>query len=503
VEQTVIYTDVVIVGGGLAGLFTALNIAPDRSILIVQKSDLTHSNSMLAQGGIAAELSNDPEMLKQHVSDTLKAGSHLNDEAAVTLLVGRAKDAIHRLIEFGTPFDRNLNNELCTTKEGGHSTRRILHAGGDASGYFATKSLIDRLSQAKNVRVLNDAMAVDVVLNEAREAIGIDFLYEDGPHRILAQEVILATGGIGSVYASTTNDLSATGDGIGIASRAGAMIEGMEFVQFHPTALYQENTKERQRFLISEAVRGEGAYLVNVLEQRFMSKYDPIRMELAPRDVVSQAIMREMYDTWTDHVYLDTRHLDAKELERRFPTIFNHCKKQGYVMGVDLIPVAPCEHFSCGGVKTDLDGRSGVPHLYAVGEVASTGVHGANRLASNSLLECLVFGLQVAQSINRSVPNRPLVPRSERTAHPAYNFNYKPIRKKIGDYMDEHVGIVRNTEGLTLTKNVLQVIQDNLLKYPNDVPAYFETLNLVTTARLITEQALNRKGSIGCHLRIR
>jgi L-aspartate oxidase len=210
-----------------------------------------------------------------------------------------------------------------------------------------------------------------------------------------------------------------------------------------------------------------------------------------------------MYDTWTDDVYLDTRHLAAKELERRFPTIFNHCKKQGYVMGVDLIPVAPCEHFSCGGVKTDLDGRSSVPHLYAVGEVASTGVHGANRLASNSLLECLVFGLQVAESINRSVPNRPLAPKEDRTAHPAYNFNYKPIRKKIGDYMDEHVGIVRNTEGLTLTKNVLQVIKDNLLKYPNDVPAYFETLNLVTTAQLITEQALNRKGSIGCHLRIR
>lgn len=498
-----IYVDVVIVGGGLAGLFTALNIAGNRSILIVQKTDLSHSNSMLAQGGIAAELTEDAALLEQHVQDTLKAGSHLNNVEAVTLLVKQAKTAINRLIAFGTPFDRDKDNELCMTKEGGHSNRRILHAGGDASGYHATHSLIDRVKLSPNIRILTETMALDVVKDKHGAAVGVDVLTEDGTHRIFAQEVVLCTGGIGSVYASTTNDLSATGDGIGIASRVGATIENMEFVQFHPTALYQENVKERQRFLISEAVRGEGAYLVNVLEQRFMSKYDKERMELASRDVVSQAIMREMYDTWTDHVYLDTRHLDAKALERRFPTIFQHCMAQGYVMGVDLIPVAPCEHFSCGGVKTDLDGRSSVPHLYAVGEVASTGVHGANRLASNSLLECLVFGLQVANAINRSQFDRPLEPITERTPHPAYNFNYKPIRKKIGDYMDEHVGIVRNEEGLTLTRDVLRVIRDNLLKYPNDVTAYYETLNLVTTAQFITEQALNRKGSIGCHLRIR
>jgi L-aspartate oxidase len=502
-EQAMIFVDVVIVGGGLAGLFTALNIAGDRSILIVQKSDLSHSNSMLAQGGIAAELTNDPELLEQHIQDTLKAGSHLNNVEAVTLLVKQAKTAIDRLIAFGTPFDRDKDNELSMTKEGGHSTRRILHAGGDASGYHATKSLIDRVALAPNIRVLTETMVLDVVKDKHGAAVGLDVLTEDGTHRIFAQEIVLCTGGIGSVYATTTNDLSATGDGIGIASRAGAIIENMEFVQFHPTALFQDNVKERQRFLISEAVRGEGAYLVNVLEQRFMTKYDSVRMELAPRDVVSQAIMREMYDTWTDHVYLDTRHLDAKALERRFPTIFKHCKSQGYVMGVDLIPVAPCEHFSCGGVKTDLDGRTSVPHLYAVGEVASTGVHGANRLASNSLLECLVFGLQAANAINRTPSVRPLEPTSERTPHPAYNFNYKPIRKKIGDYMDEHVGIVRNAEGLTLTHDVLRVIRDNLLKYPNDVAAYYETLNLVTTALFITEQALNRKGSIGCHLRIR
>lgn len=502
-EPALIGADVVIVGGGLAGLFTALNLSPDRSVLILQKTDMEHSNSMLAQGGIAAELSDDPEVLKRHIEDTLKAGSHMNDLAAVTQLVACAKDSIHRLIEFGTPFDRNLDNELSMTKEGGHSSKRILHAGGDASGYYTTKSLIDRLYLSKNIRVITHAMVTNLVLNDANEVVGVDVLASEERVRILAQEVVLATGGIGSVYASTTNDLGATGDGIGIASRAGAIIEGMEFVQFHPTALYQENPKERQRFLISEAVRGEGAYLVNVLEQRFMDKYDPIRMELAPRDVVSQAITREMYDTWTDHVFLDTRHMDAKHLEKRFPTIFRHCKAQGYVMGVDLIPVAPCEHFSCGGIKTDLSGRSSVPHLYAVGEVASSGVHGANRLASNSLLECLVFGWKAAEAINRSNVNRTLAPRENRIEHPAYNFNYKPIRKKIGDYMDEHVGIVRNTEGLELTKDVLQVIHDNLLKYPNDVVAYYETLNLVTTARIITEQALKRKGSIGCHLRIR
>jgi L-aspartate oxidase len=502
-ESLMQFFDVIIVGSGLAGLFTALNLNPSLRILILQKTTSTQSNSMLAQGGIAAELTDDPKLLQAHIDDTLKAGSYLNNPKAVELLVKGAKQAISTLIALGTQFDRDLSNVLLVTKEGGHSTNRILHSGGDASGYHTTKSLLDGLLKRSNVTILENAMAVNVLKDPFGSAIGMSYLYQDGYHAAYAKQIVLATGGIGSVYGSTTNDLSSTGDGIGIAHRAGAIIAGMEFVQFHPTALYEDDPKKRQRFLISEAVRGEGAWLLNVSKERFMTKYDPERMELAPRDVVSQAIYREMYDTWTDHVFLDTCHLDPKYLERRFPTIFRHCKEEGYIMGIDLIPVAPCEHFSCGGIVTDIHGRTSVPHLFAVGEVASTGVHGANRLASNSLLECLVFGMQVATAINESpisaFPSETALPNP----NPVYNYNYKPIRKKVGDYMDDHVGIVRNTEGLKLTIEILNKDYQNLLKYPNYTVSYFETLNLVTTAKIITEQALARKESIGCHLRIK
>jgi L-aspartate oxidase len=225
-------------------------------------------------------------------------------------------------------------------------------------------------------------------------------------------------------------------------------------------------------------------------------------MELAPRDIVSQAIYREMYDTWTDHVYLDTRHLDPKFLEKRFPTVFAKCKQEGYILGIDLIPVAPCEHFLCGGIKTDLEAKTSVKNLYAVGETANTNVHGANRLASNSLLECLVFASSCANSINQDKLSSKREMSEELGNIKAYNYNYKPIRKKIGDYMDEHVGIVRSKEGLELTLNVLGDITKNLIKYPNMTKYYYETLNLATTAYLITEQALKRKDSVGCHLRI-
>ena len=233
-----------------------------------------------------------------------------------------------------------------------------------------------------------------------------------------------------------------------------------------------------------------------------MKKYDPERMELAPRDIVSQSIYREMYDTWTDHVYLDTTHLDPKFLEKRFPTVFNHCKKQGYILGLDLIPVAPAEHFLCGGVKTDLNARTSISNLYTVGESAYTGIHGANRLASNSLLECLVFASAAAKDINKSINNVTKSVDSTLEGVPNYNYNYKPIRKKIGDYMDEHVSIVRNEQGLSLTLKVLKDIEKNLLKYPNLTKYYFETLNMVQTAIIITESALNRKETKGCHLRI-
>ena len=495
--------DVLIIGSGLSGLLTALNINPSRNVIVLAKETFMNSNSMLAQGGIAVELNTDPILHQGHYDDTLKAGAYLNDQEAVKILVNHGNEAIKKLIELGVDFDKDADNNILFTKEGGHSTKRIIHAGGDASGYHTTKTLFDLVLERKNIKIIEHTMAVELIQinNRIGGAIILDDLNQIAS--IFAKKTVLATGGIGSVYGATTNDLSATGDGIGLAYRAGANIKNMEFVQFHPTAFYDEESKSRKRFLISEAVRGEGAKLLNVQKQRFMQKYHPERMELAPRDIVSQAIYREMYDTWTDHVYLDTRELDTKYLEKRFPTIFKFLKEHGIIMGLDLIPVAPCEHFSCGGVDTDVQGKTSINDLYAEGEVANTGVHGANRLASNSLLECVVFGLEIAKDINTTIENVNLDITEQYHFPPTAQFNYKPIRKKIGDYMDEYVGIVRDTAGLTLALDVLTKIYEDLLKYPNTSKNYYETLNLAITAKIITEKALARKESVGCHLRIK
>lgn len=495
--------DVLVIGTGLAGIYTALSIENKYSVCILAKEELINSNSMLAQGGIAAELHDDPISLDSHLEDTLRAGSYLNDRIAVEFLVSHAREAIESLVDFGIHFDKDEANNYLLTKEGGHSRRRILHSGGDASGYYATTGLSALLSKRENITVLPQTMALDLILNQSKEVIGVTVLEKDALYYpIYAKATVLATGGIGSIYGATTNDLSATGDGIGMAWRAGAKIENMEFVQFHPTALYPGHIVSRRRFLISEAVRGEGATLLNVDKQPFMHKYSPTLKELAPRDIVSQAIYREMYDTWTDHVFLDTRHLDADYLKRRFPTIYGRCKEEGYILGKDLIPVAPAQHFICGGIKTDLDGETSLKRLYAVGEAAMTGVHGANRLASNSLLECVVFGKAAAESINLTIGNLDSETAVLETDLPNYNYNYKPLRKKIGDYMDEHVGIVRSKNGLTLTKNTLDEMYDNLMRAPNLTRYYYEALNMVITARLVTDQALAREESIGCHYRL-
>jgi len=496
-------TDVLVIGSGLAGLFTALNIDTKYKVTLIAKEKLQNSNSMLAQGGIAAELNNDPILHESHYEDTLKAGSYLNDKDAVKFLVDHAKDAIDTLVNFGVHFDKDDKDNYLLTKEGGHSRNRILHSGGDASGYNTTKSVTDFLLERSNISVIEDTIALDLLVDKKGNCIGACVLEGDKIHYpIFAKSVVLATGGIGSVYGSTTNDLSATGDGIGMAKRANVEIQNMEFVQFHPTALYSEETKSRKRFLITEALRGEGAYLVNIEKNRFMQKYDPIRLELAPRDIVSQSIYREMYDTWTDHVYIDTTHLDPKYLEKRFPTIFKKTKEEGYIMGIDLIPVAPCEHFICGGIQTDLYARTSLPHLYAVGEVANSGVHGANRLASNSLLECIVFGKAAANLMNETLDSISIERNYQPKELPSYHYNYKPIRKKVGDYMDEHVGIVRTHQGLELTQKVLKTIMKDLVKSPNLTRQYYETLNIVMTALIITESAIKREDSVGCHLRI-
>lgn len=495
-----IKTDIVIVGAGLAGIYTALNIDPSKRIDIVVKESLIDTNSNLAQGGIAGELDFVKENIESHIEDTLKAGSYLNNKEAVRVLVTEAGDNIRKLMEYNVDFDKDDNGELHLTQEGGHSSRRILHSGGDATGKDIMLALKEECFRRENIHIHENMMAIDLIHSQ-NVCYGVYCLDKDNELlEIQAKDTVLATGGIGNIYGSTTNSLLATADGIGMSIRAGVKVEKMEFIQFHPTAFHKEFSRSRQKFLITEALRGEGAYLINTEGERFMSKYSAL-MELAPRDTVSQAIFREMYDTWTDHVYLDTRHLDKEFLKQRFPTVNNYLLQENIKLGTDLIPVSPTQHFNVGGVKVDVNGKTDMKNLYANGETASNGVHGANRLASNSLLECVVFGHRIAVDINKKTPNNEDF-EALYTQKDSYNYNYKPMKKKLGSLMDEYVGIVRSEEGLLLAKKQIIHIHENLLNYPNSSKAYYEVLNMIETALLIVNSALDRFKSIGCHFRI-
>ena len=495
-----IKTDVVIVGAGLAGIYTALNIDSHKRVDIVVKESLIVTNSNLAQGGIAGELDFIQENIDAHIEDTLKAGSYLNNKEAVKILVTEASENINKLMKFQVAFDRDESGDILLTKEGGHSTRRILHSGGDATGKDIMEALKNECYTRENIHIHEDMMALDLLYQE-NTCFGV-FCLAKGTEVIefIAQNTILATGGIGNIYGSTTNSAIATSDGIGMAYRANIELENLEFIQFHPTAFYNEYSKSRFKFLISEALRGEGAYLINSEGERFMKKYTPL-LELAPRDKVSQAIYREMYDTWTDHVYLDTKHLGEEFLKNRFPTIYKHLKEENIIMGKDLIPVSPVQHFNVGGIKVNLDGLTSMKNLYANGECASNGVHGANRLASNSLLECVVFGNRIANKINEKI-SKNINYDSNITEYHSYKYNYKPIKKKLGLTMDEYVGIVRTKEGLLFAKKIIVKMEKNLLKYPNNSKAYYEALNMVQTALIIINSASLRKESIGCHYRL-
>ena len=494
--------DVLIIGGGLAGIYTALNISSDLKIGMLVKDKIEKGSSNLAQGGIAAEIKFDPEKIEEHYQDTLRAGSYLNDEEATRILVTEAGKNIENLINIGVNFDKDENGELYRTLEGGHRSRRILHAGGDATGAKVMSDLRVALAKAKNISVFEDEMAFEIIKHD-NKAIGVVAINQaNEPVYIYANKIVIATGGLGGIYKNSTNEKFACGDGIALAYRAGIEIKNMEFVQFHPTGLYEEE-KQGQRFLISEAVRGEGAILRNIEGERFMAKYDKERMELAPRDVVSQSIYREMFDTWSDHVYLDITHKSKEFLMRRFPTIYEKCLSIGVDMSKDWIPVAPIEHFLCGGIKTDVNGHTNLENVYAVGECACTGVHGANRLASNSLLECIVFGYRIATEINKLKSEFkkidvefPLEPVNFK------KYNFKAIRVEIRETMDKYVSIVRTAEGLEMAKQILTTHYNNLKKISVMSRYYFETLNMITCALLITNAALARKDSIGSHYRI-
>ena len=494
--------DVIVLGAGLAGIYTALNIDENLKIAMLIKDKIDKGSSNLAQGGIAAEVVFDENKIKEHYEDTLRAGSYLNDEEATKILVNEAGENIRNLINLGVKFDKDENGNLVKTLEGGHRSHRILHAGGDATGAMVMKNLRDTLKDRKNISIFEDEMAFQIVKDQ-NKALGVISINQSNEAIcFLANKLVIATGGIGGIYKNSTNEKFACGDGIALASRAGIEIKNMEFVQFHPTGLYEED-KQGQRFLISEAVRGEGAILKNIEGERFMAKYDKERMELAPRDVVSQAIYREMFDTWSDHVYLDITSKSKEFLMKRFPTIYEKCLSIGVDMSKDLIPVAPIEHFLCGGIKTDCNGHTNLENVYAVGECASTGVHGANRLASNSLLECVVFGKRIADDINKEKVNFKEVKEVPLNITSKFKkFNFKAVRVEIREIMDKYVSIVRTPDGLEMAKNIIERHYNNLKKINVLSRYYFETLNMATVALIVINQAIARPESIGCHFRI-
>ena len=490
--------DVLIIGGGLAGLYIALNLKEDLKIAIVMKDKNDIGNSELAQGGIAAELSRNDEVLKRHIEDTLMAGGNINDSLATKTLVYEAQDNIEKLIDFGVIFDTDREGKLLLAQEGGHHGRRILRAGGDATGREVMRALKKRITEKENITIFEETMATDLIIkdNKCFGAMVID--KKNNMFDIVSSKTIISTGGLGSIYKNTTNPKIASGDGIAMAYRANIATQNLEFIQFHPTGFYTDYPG--QRFLISEAVRGEGGVLVNIEGDKFMAKYHELK-DLASRDIVSQSIYREMYDTWSDHVYLDITCQSKEFLMTRFPTIYSKLSEHGIYMEKDLIPVAPVQHFSCGGIKIDIEGKTNLGNLYANGECAYSGVHGANRLASNSLLECVVFGNRIANDINAIPLEKPdITPIKYDVTHKMYNF--KSVRTEIREIMEKYVGIVRTIDGLEIAKKIIDKHFKNLSKTLVHSHYYYETLNMATTAKLIIEAAINRKESVGCHYRV-
>ena len=492
--------DYLIVGSGIAGLYTALQAREHGTVAIVTKGEVDDSNTRFAQGGIAAAIgpSDSPEL---HMEDTLAAGAGLCDPEAVRVLTQEGPDRIADLIRMGVPFD-TLHGEIALAREGAHTVPRILHAGGDATGEHIELTLAN-LASMSGVTVLEHTLATRVLLDNG-VACGVEFLDATGKmEQVGAPFVILATGGAGNLYLFTTNPPMATGDGVALAFQAGAEVVDMEFFQFHPTALRLTGATP---FLISEAVRGEDGILRNVHGERFMDRFHPLA-ELAPRDVVSRAIVQEMQATQQDHVLLDVTHLPASRTAARFPSIYRFCLEHGLDITTDPIPVAPAAHYMMGGIKTNTWGETNIPGLYACGEVASCGVHGANRLASNSLLETLVFGKRVIQSIlgERNGPHR------QSTAMPELKATL-PLRptdlppdsppltlSALQRLMWTAAGIVRDGQGLEEAANTLAGWQQSLRDPTN--ASSFELANVVLVGRLMAEAALLREESRGAHYR--
>jgi L-aspartate oxidase len=493
-------TDFVVVGAGIAGLRAAIELAPAGRVLVLAKREVTESATQYAQGGIAAALSDEDE-IGLHLQDTLNAGDALCNEAAAKVLVEEGPERIEELIAWGTEFDRN-GSRLAFTREGAHSRNRILHAHGDSTGREIGRALWLKAKALRNVTLLEFEFATELCVHDGRVG-GLVVMDEKGArHEVHAAAVLLATGGLGQVYRETTNPGVATGDGVAMAYRAGAEISDMEFVQFHPTALY---VKGAPRFLLSEALRGEGAYLRNMELARFMAKYHEMA-ELAPRDVVARAIAHELELVKSPHavVYLDLTHLSAAKVESRFPRIYRTCLDYNVDITTDLVPVRPAAHYAMGGVRTDLDGRTNLRGLFAAGEAACTGVHGANRLASNSLLEGLVFGARAARKIREEFRgggnhHAHAVQAAEGSHQGAVTPSSEQVAQQIRDLMWREVGIVRSGSQLKHAIHELQKLRECWPQPANR--AACEAANIHQVALLIARAALAREESRGAHYR--
>ncbi|RVX45702.1 L-aspartate oxidase /nicotinate-nucleotide pyrophosphorylase [carboxylating] [Nonomuraea polychroma] len=493
--------DVVVVGSGIAGLTAALHYAeldPTAKVMVVTKDVLSSGSTRWAQGGIAAVL--DPrDTPEEHLNDTLLAGVGLCDVKAVRTLVTEGPAALRRLMERGANFDRTPDGRLQLTREGGHRRRRIVHAGGDATGAEVQRALIEAV-QAASIEVIEHALVLDLLKDAQGQARGVTLHVmgegaRDGVGAVLARAIVLATGGMGQVYAATTNPMVSTGDGVALALRAGAVVRDIEFVQFHPTVLWLGEGSTGQQPLISEAVRGEGAVLIDHDGNRFMENVHELA-DLAPRDVVAKAIMRTMRATGREHVYLDGRHFGREKWETRFPTIYAVCREHGIDPATEPIPVAPAAHYASGGVRTDLRGRTSIKGLYACGEVACTGVHGANRLASNSLLEGLVFAERIAEDIHqaRPAPGEPVANQA------APGLADPRIRSRIQAHMSAGASVLRSRESLLATARALRDARWT----PVEVPACtesWEVTNLLTVATMLTGAAAARLETRGSHWR--
>ena len=485
-----------VVGAGVAGLTYAIKVAtafPDRRVVVLNKCAELMSNTRMAQGGIAVVTDTQTDSFQKHVNDTLKAGDGLCDEQVVRTIIGEGPERVQEVIDWGVRFDAQ-NGKLLLGREGGHVENRVVHKG-DQTGLELAEVLLRKVQGLPNVHFVSGHMAYDLVMADG-VCIGARVIDSDGnDYSVLSSVTVLATGGSGQVYGFTTNPSIATGDGLAMAHQAGVNISNMEFIQFHPTALY--HPKMTEPFLISEAIRGAGARLLNTAGDYFMKSYDA-QADLAPRDVVSRAVFNEMQKTQSDHVLLDCSWIDPNELSSHFPTISQKCAALGLAIQTDHIPVRPSAHYCCGGIDTDLDGNTNISRLYAIGECANTGLHGANRLASNSLLEALVMAhrcflatehIAVVDTTDESMRLPSL--------HNA-GVDVRALRKNLGELMDTHVGIIRTELGL---KHALQEIKrmSSVLGAvsASDGTDFMELRNLLIVAELIVTQSLNRKKNVG------